>query len=144
MKKVSYKNAKARAWRQFSLYIRTRDAREYQKTHPETTDVASCFTCGKVYPIKELQAGHFIAGRTNSVLFSEDGVHSQCFHCNMGLGGNYVQYTIRMVDRYGRKFVDTLISLSRIMVKFNVDDLLEKEQYYKLKIHELQGDMVDN
>jgi len=62
----------------------------------------------------------------------------------MGLGGNYVQYTIRMVDRYGRKFVDRLLRLSRIMVKFNVDDLLEKEEYYKLKTQELQGDMVDN
>lgn len=135
-----YAKQKKATWKAFSLYIRTRDAKEYQKLHPETSDVAPCFTCSKVFPIKSLQAGHFLPGRGNAILFDERQVFSQCYGCNVGRRGNYTEYTLRMLDKYGRAFVDSLISVKSDIVKFTIKELHEKEQYYIMKTKELQAD----
>lgn len=69
-----YKRAKNRAWKWFSLYIRARDC-------IKTTGSISrgkCVTCGKEFNFKDLQAGHFVQGRNNAVLFNELGVNAQC------------------------------------------------------------------
>ena len=67
-KKTSVSAAKNAAWKEFSRYIRLRDC---IKTTGDT-DAGICITCGKLIPYGNSQAGHFIAGRTNGVLFNED------------------------------------------------------------------------
>ena len=84
---------KAKAWMWFSRYIRKKSADE--------SGLTTCVTCGKPDHWKNLQAGHFIDGRNNSVLFDERLVHVQCFHCNSKrpgcLAGNKVIYTLYML-----------------------------------------------
>jgi hypothetical protein len=67
------KLAKDKAWRAFSEYIRTKECLE-------TTGSpfgGICVTCGREYDYMELQAGHFLASRCNSILFEENvGTHS--------------------------------------------------------------------
>lgn len=79
--------AKKKAWEAFSLYIRTRDCIRFTGD-PEQ---GMCVTCKSFKPRKELQAGHFVGGRGNAVLFDERLVYSQDGYCNqkppMGLGG---------------------------------------------------------
>jgi hypothetical protein len=68
---------KKKCWKEFSAYIRLRDCLE---TTGKTTE-GLCYTCGRVYPngkVGGLQAGHFIPGRHNSILFDFDMVKSQC------------------------------------------------------------------
>ena len=95
-KKSDLKKAKAKAWAVFSQYIRRKYADEDGNCR--------CVTCGTVKHWKELHAGHYIDGRNNSVLYNEQLVHPQCFHCNskmLGcLGGNKVAYTIFMATKY--------------------------------------------
>jgi len=79
--KSSMSKAKRKAWSAFSLYIRI--------SASDINGNAKCVTCGAVKSYKDLQAGHFIPGRRNAVLFSEEGVHPQCYHCNIGLNGNW-------------------------------------------------------
>lgn len=111
--------AKQAAWAAFSLYIRTRDA--------------ACVTCGG----PNQQAGHFIDGRHNAVLFSEKGVHAQCYHCNVGLKGNKIQYWLFMEATYGRKVIDELIAESKVMIQYKTADYLEIAEKYKKKLEEL-------
>ena len=61
--------AKSKAWKAFSLYIRTRDS---------INGMCQCVTCGKVAPIKDMHAGHFLGGRSGSILFDEEMVFAQC------------------------------------------------------------------
>src|SRR6266536_15164 len=84
-------------WDQFSLYVRLRDALAWQKLHPENNNgpMAPCISCSNIYPalgMGGLQAGHFIPGRRNAYLFDELQVNAQCYHCNMGLKGNWPSY----------------------------------------------------
>ena len=84
-------------WKNFSLYIRLRDA---IKT-TGTLEYAKCITCGKILPVSELQAGHMIPGRTNGICFDETIVHAQCAKCNGPGGGEKQAYRMKMVAEHG-------------------------------------------
>jgi hypothetical protein len=96
-----------------------------------------CITCRRPYSFKQLQAGHFIAGRTNSVLFDERGVNSQCYGCNVGRGGAHVEYFIWMEKEYGRDVIDELRAKRHQTQKFTVEDYKATEDYYKTKTKNL-------
>jgi hypothetical protein len=129
-KPLKMKAAKAKAWKAFSLYIRTRDS---------INGMCSCITCGKVIPIKEAHASHFLGGRSNAVLFDEEAVYASCVGCNMFLHGNYTQYTLKMIDRYGRDWVDAKIAQKHQIVKYKTQDFQEIEKKYKQKLQELEN-----
>ncbi len=127
MKKYTLKQAKAKAWVAFSTFIRTRDCLKATGT----SNLGICVTCGKHCDIKSLQAGHFIGGRTNSVLFVEDNCHAQCVGCNVFLRGNYDRYVVFMLDTYGEKRVRELADLKNHLTKYSVSDYVDLCEKYK-------------
>ncbi len=134
-KEVKLKTLKKRVWHVFSLYIRMRDC----KFTTRTLTHGKCFTCDVRLPIGQLQAGHFIAGRHNANLFSEEGCHAQCKTCNILKDGNVLEYRRRIIDMYGDGYDEVLEKEARQIKKFTVDDLLELEKYYKTQIKKLGG-----
>lgn len=86
-KKTERQKAKEKCWESFSRYIRTRDCIRFSGT----PDEGKCITCNRQYEFKKLQAGHFIQGRGNSVLFDDRLVYSQCLTAdsNINMYGNY-------------------------------------------------------
>ena len=97
-----------------------------------------CVTCRAPIFWKEAQAGHFVVGRTNAVLFHPDLVHVQCVSCNIFRGGNYAAYTLFMLDRYGREKVEEFLSLKHKTVKLTRSDLEDIIEKYKTKLKELE------
>jgi Bacteriophage Lambda NinG protein len=136
----SLAKAKKDCWTAFSIYIRTRDCIRFGNS----LDIGMCVTCGRTKHFKELQAGHFIPGRNNAVLFDERIVYSQCVGCNgnppMGLGGNYVEYFIFMEQEWGREKIDEFRALKFKTVKYTAIDLLEKKEYFEQKTRQLIED----
>lgn len=104
-KKQSKKTPRQKAWEVFSRFIRLRDCEAYQKGEM----VAPCFTCERVTHYSELQAGHFLQGRGNGILFDEAGVHSQCKRCNIFLRGNPDAYWPKMIKIYGWETVQEMV-----------------------------------
>lgn len=133
MKKPSLSAAKKKAWAAFSAYIRTRDCLK-TTGHPGR---GVCCTCQREYPYKSLQAGHFITGRTNAVLFDEVGVNAQCYACNIGRGGAHVEYFVFMERRYGRQKIDELRAKRRQAVKYGVADYERIGAEYGRKLQSL-------
>lgn len=129
--------AKEAAWNQFSIYIRTRDCIRFTGK----PDEGKCITCGRPYPFKKLQAGHFIPGRGNAVLFDERIVYSQCIGCNgnppYGKGGNYIEYFVFMEHEWGRDMIDEFRALRHSNVKYSLSDLENIKELYKTKTEEL-------
>lgn len=113
--------AKDAAWKAFSLYIRTRDK--------------NCVTC----PNPSQHAGHFIDGRHNAVLFSEEGVHGQCYHCNVGLKGNKLEYFLFMEKTYGRELIERLMKESKQNIQYKEWQFREIEEKFKLMTEKLNG-----
>lgn len=129
------KLAKEAAWTAFSRYIRLRDCLRFTGD----PDEGKCVSCSRFYPFKKLQAGHFIGGRTSNVLFAEDIVYSQCYGCNMGKSGNYLQYYYFMERELGSKeAVDELVIMYKQKeVKYKHHDYEELEELYIKKYNDL-------
>jgi len=137
-KKTPRASAKTKAWDAFSLYIRTRDCIRFTGD-PEQ---GMCVTCKNPFPRTKLQAGHFVAGRGNAVLFNEQIVYSQCGYCNqkppMGLGGNYAAYTLFMFDEgYSREEIEGFLALKGTTKQYKLHDFIEIEKEYKQKLLDL-------
>ena len=123
------KKAKEKAWKVFSIYIRL-SAADYE-------EYVRCITCGIKKHYKKMQSGHFIPGRNNAVLFNEQGVHPQCYHCNIGLNGNWPAYYQWMKGMYGIEIIDQLIYESRQTVKYTLEDYQKIEKEYKEKVKQI-------
>lgn len=83
---------KKKAWKAFSAYIRRKDTNQ--------DGYVDCYTCEKPFHWKQIQAGHFVDGRNNTVLYDPNLVKPQCYRCNMVLKGNKVAFTLRMLEKY--------------------------------------------
>jgi len=128
------KKSKTKAWRAFGEFIRTRDSLETTGTPFSCI----CCTCGREIPFgKNLHAGHFIPGRTNSVLFDEKNCHGQCAHCNTYLHGALDKYYVYMLNKYGETEIDRLERLKTTTTKFVASDYELIAKLYKQKLKEL-------
>lgn len=134
--KKGLKSLKKTAWTLFSRYIRLRDC---LKTTGSLTH-GVCITCGKTYPIESLQAGHFIAGRSNAVLFDEQITHAQCYACNVGLHGNILVYRRKIISMYGAGSDELMEIKSKQPRKYTIFELEELIESLKMRINELTGD----
>jgi hypothetical protein len=130
MKKTkTLRQLKAQSWKLFSEYIR--------RKHADEGGTVECISCGKLMHWKEAQAGHFIGGRSNAVLFDEDIVYPQCYRCNVPLRGNYAAYAVAMIDLRGRQWVDEKLTHKYQTVKFTRSDLQDKIDDLKVKLSQL-------
>ena len=135
-KPMTTTKAKKKAWEAFSKYVRLRDA---IKTTGTLTTLA-CVTCNKRYPafgVGCAQAGHFIPGRGNSVLIDEDFVHGQCYHCNVHLAGNWVEYERAMIKMWGKDKVEEAKRKKGEVKPMKIWEWQSLETLYKLKYDRL-------
>ena len=135
-KKPKLGKLKKECWVLFSRYIRLRDC--FRTTG--CTSFGLCITCQKRYHFKLLQAGHFIAGRHNANLFSEEGTHAQCYNCNINLHGNTLEYRRQIMKLYGKGYDETLELQSKQVTKLSLDDLTKLKDSLKVKIKELENE----
>lgn len=131
-KPKTLKQLKDKCWTLFSEYIRRKDADE--------GGTVECFTCRRLFFWREVHAGHFVAGRTNAVLFDERIVRPQCISCNIWKGGNYSAYTLRMLDEVGREKVEDYLALKGKTLKYTKSDILDLIELYKGKLREIGCD----
>lgn len=85
--------AKARAWTQFSMFIRLRDSDEF--------GIATCCTCGARKRWRLMDAGHYITTVKEATKFDENNVHAQCKGCNKWQGGRPAEYIPFIERKYG-------------------------------------------
>ena len=108
---------KAEVWNLVSAYVRLRDA----LMTTGSLDECRCVTCGRRKPLfvrGGIEAGHFIPGRHNSILYDVRAIHGQCSYCNDYLKGNWVPYRDYMVRMYGVDMVEDLIRRDREIVSY--------------------------
>jgi hypothetical protein len=122
---------KKTAWKWFSLYIRTRDCIETTRTKTH----GKCITCGQIFPIEKLHAGHCIGGRTNAILLDDEVVHAQCIRCNNYKSGNYENYIPIMITKHSLDWYNRKVALSKLPVKidFKAEAKKWREKYNNLK-----------
>ena len=101
----------------------------------------TCVTCNEMFKWSEMDGGHYIPkGCSSYWSLVEENVHPQCKGCN-GFGMKYgtaaQQYTLYMVDTYGREFVDEMERKKKDEVKYykrDYEDMI-KEWNEQIKQH---------
>ena len=88
-----------------------------------------CVSCRMFFHWKECDGGHFVPkGDSSYWALKRVNVHAQCKGCN-GFGMKYgtaeARYTLWMVDKYGREFVDEMEQKKREVCKLYKSDYLE-------------------
>jgi hypothetical protein len=121
-------------WKIFSVFIRLRDCLETTGTLTH----GKCCTCGRKYPMKKLQAGHFIPGRMDSILFDPTCVHSQCYKCNIERQGEWLKYWRFMEVKYGRPYILELMDRAEDDCEITVEWELTTAAYYLEQIQEMR------
>ena len=123
------KYAKKQAWDAFSRYIRLRDCLKTTKT----PTAGRCVTCNRSYPFTKLQAGHWLPGRRNSVLFDERGVAAQCVGCNVWGRGQQAAFEEYMRREHGEEVMAEIREANKTGVRFTKGELEEMRREYQAK-----------
>lgn len=106
----------------FSQYIRLRDKDK------------GCVTCGVMKDWKEMQNCHFYSRGRLATRWDETNCHSGCYRCNVLLKGNYIKYTMFMIEKYGMEYVSELEIKSQQTVKIPTSDLKLMIETYKKRV----------
>tara|TARA_R100001015_G_C4552601_1_gene114121 strand:+ start:227 stop:631 length:405 start_codon:yes stop_codon:yes gene_type:complete len=114
----------------FSLYIRLRDSNEY--------GMVQCFTSGRVYHYKQIQAGHFMSRRHLSTRWNEQNVQPQSAADNLFGQGEQWKFGLALDSKYGIGTSRELQELSRQTVKKTRYEYEEDIRYYKAIVNNLK------
>lgn len=132
-KKISKTTAKKRAYKAFSIYLRT--------LWTMKGDVP-CYTCDKHLTLsgragERVMVGHWVEGHRNATYINEEYVRPQCYYCNIMLGGNQGEFRDRIRKEIGDEQTDKLLRESKENVDITAREYLEKEAYYKVLLKQL-------
>ena len=129
------KSEKDKAWDEYAKFIKIRDCLEASGL----PFIGKCITHGVAqYHIRYLQAGHFVSGRSDAVLFNNKFVNTQCNFCNMINHGETDKYRNVLYKRHGKAFVDRWeLKLKAYAKSAKVDmtdeDWINRRKRYKRK-----------
>lgn len=109
----------------FSEYIRRKDAIE---------GISTCITCGDRKEWKLHQNGHYMSRGHYNTRWDETNCHVQCVACNMFRKGNYTEYALYMISRYGVDYLEELKRKAGSSNKISTVELRELTEVYKKKL----------
>lgn len=124
------KKWKNKAWKAFSEYIR--------RKHANLDGFVECVTCGERKHWKEVDAGHFVPGRNNTVLYDERLVHPQCKSCNRNHGEQF-KYAQFLKSEYGYtdEQIEGFLSLKNVTKRMTASEHREVFELYREQLKDV-------
>lgn len=112
----------------FSEYIRRKDA---------VDGIAACVTCPDKKPWKYQQNGHYMSRGDMPTRWDETNCHVQCVACNVFKKGNYTEYALYMINRYGADYLEELKHKAKSGAKIPTPVIKDMIEEYKQKVLQL-------
>ena len=79
----------------------------------------ACVSCGVSKHWKEQQCGHYVSRVHLACRWDERNCAPQCGRCNVLLNGNYIEYTVWMVENWGYSVIEDLRELKHTSLKIS-------------------------
>lgn len=114
---------KAKLDREFSLFIRLRDAMD--------NGHFKCISCGQIKPFEQADCGHYINRQHMSTRYDEINCNAQCRHCNRFMEGNIQNYRKGIISKYGEHKVELLEIRQNISRKYSDFEFEQLIKYYR-------------
>lgn len=99
--------------------------------------LVQCVTCPTQLEPKYMQNGHYYSRAKYATRWLEENCHPQCARCNIFLKGNYTEYALFMVRKYGIEKVEQMRELSLTSQKITTAELRDKIAYYRSLIKKM-------
>jgi hypothetical protein len=115
----------------FSRYIRL--------LHSED-GLCTCYTCGMVLPIKEIENGHFMKREHKTTRYHENNCRPQCKTCNGDTkhNGKQLEFEENLINEIGITEVYEIKALSKQTVNASAKFFRDISDQYRIKVNELQ------
>lgn len=115
----------------FSRYIRLK--------HSEN-GFCTCYTCGAIHPIKEVECGHYQKREHKATRYNENNNRPQDKKCNSDIkhNGKQVEFRINLINEIGLEEVEEIERLAKTSVKMSAKDYRDIADYYREKVNDLQ------
>jgi len=97
----------------------------------------ACVTCPANKPWQEMQNGHYMSRGDLPTRWDETNCHPQCVACNVFKKGNYTEYAIYMIDRYGVGKLAQLKLNAKSGEKIPTSVIKDKIEEYKHKLDQI-------
>ena len=145
----------------FSLYVRMRDSKPFKFGY------FRCISCGRILPVSEADAGHYI-GRGNMALrWESSNVWSECKACNRFDSSHLIGYRknliikfgteavsgsvvaaslddrkrLELIRRIGEQKVQALEAQKKTSKKWTVEEMKQMYAYYAALVLEMKNEM---
>ena len=122
-KRLTFSALEKKLDKEFSYYIRRKDANE-------NGDVG-CITCGLAFHWKEVDCGHFIKRQHRSTRWDERNCSTQCRRDNHFMGGRQDDFAKAIMERYGKEVFEELMQLkyqTKKHSRIEIEEMIEKYQ----------------
>ena len=114
---------KAKLDKEFSLYIRLRDAMP--------NGFFKCVSCGEIKPFEQADCGHYWSRRHMSTRYDEENCHAECRSCNRFKADHLAGYRDNLIRKIGQMRFDKLAWKASQAKKWSDFELQELIKYYK-------------
>jgi hypothetical protein len=96
----------------------------------------TCYTCGKTYPVLDIQCGHYHSRKNNVITYYERNTKPQCQDCNLWKKGAPQEYAQHLVQEYGASILDDLARVKNTTVRWKAPDLMKMIETYKILVRQ--------
>jgi hypothetical protein len=125
-KKVSISSLQKKADKVFNAFVRNRDSKD---------GFFTCISCSQVKPVKNLQAGHYVAKKNCLHLrYNEFNCNGECDFDNCWNESHLIGYRENLIIKYGLEKVLELEQARHNTEKLTSLDYLDIIEKYKLKL----------
>lgn len=114
--------ARAKADKQFSLFIRLRDSDE--------NGIATCITSGRRAHWSTMDCGHYVSRAKMATRYDERNCNAQSKMANRFQGGHFVEHGNAIDRKHGAGTAETLREKGLMRCTMTVSDLLAKAKFY--------------
>jgi hypothetical protein len=114
----------------FSTYVRLRDS---------NNGYGRCISCGKIVHWKDADAGHLVNRSHLSLRWNEMNVNLQCRYCNRFKEGEGANYTMNLINKYGKEKVEYMLSHKHQVSRIGDFEAEQLIKYYQEKIKEYES-----
>ena len=103
----------------------------------------TCYTCGVIKPIKNVDNGHFIKREHKATRYHEKNCKPQCKTCNGDIkhNGKQLEFRENLVREYDEETVRKLEKLGKSNFQMTALDYKNKADEYRIKLNELQKEL---
>lgn len=118
----------------FSRYIRLKNS---------INGNCTCYTCGTILPIKEVDNGHYMKREHKSTRYHENNCRPQCKRCNGDTkhNGKQIEFRENLCNEIGEEMVIKIEALSKTSIKANHLFYKGISDYYREKVNDLQKEL---